>query len=118
MDDEPPFEPLEHLDVSAVNLLETVHRGRRGRNQPPIDDIETYWSPAEKALAMQILARSIVGGTDAVRDGLAALLSETGADELMVVSDIYDHSARLHSYDLIAAAHAEKGDVSMMGAVA
>jgi hypothetical protein len=36
----------------------------------------------------------------------------------MVVSDIYDHSARLHSYELIAAAHAENGNVSMMGAVA
>jgi hypothetical protein len=35
-----------------------------------------------------------------------------------VVSDIYDHSARLHSYELIAAAHAENGNVSMMGAVA
>jgi alkanesulfonate monooxygenase SsuD/methylene tetrahydromethanopterin reductase-like flavin-dependent oxidoreductase (luciferase family) len=80
--------------------------------------IETYWSPAKKAQAMQMLARSIVGGTDTVRDGLAALLSETGADELMVVSDIYDHSARLHSYELTAAAHAENGDVSMMGAVA
>ena len=100
--------------MSFTNMF----RGRRGQSQPPIDDIETYWSPAEKAQAMQMLARSIVGGTDTVRDGLAALLSETGADELMVVSDIYDHSARLHSYELIAAAHAENGDVSMMGAVA
>jgi luciferase family oxidoreductase group 1 len=100
--------------MSFTNMF----RGRRGLSQPPIDDIETYWSPAEKAQAMQMLARSIVGGTDTVRDGLAALLSETGADELMVVSDIYDHSARLHSYELIAAAHAENGDVSMMGAVA
>jgi luciferase family oxidoreductase group 1 len=100
--------------MSFTNMF----RGRRGLSQPPIDDIETYWSPAEKAQAMQMLARSIVGGTDTVRDGLAALVSETGTDELMVVSDIYDHSARLHSYELIAAAHAEHGDVSMMGAVA
>jgi luciferase family oxidoreductase group 1 len=60
--------------MSFTNMF----RGRRGLSQPPIDDIETYWSPAEKAQAMQMLARSIVGGTDTVRDGLAALLSETG----------------------------------------
>jgi len=46
------------------------------------------------------------------------LLAETGADELMVVSDIYDHGARLHSYELIAAAHAGNGSVAMMGSVA
>jgi hypothetical protein len=53
-----------------------------------------------------MLARSIVGSPDTVREGLAALFAETGADELMVVSDIYDHGTRLHSYELIAAAHA------------
>ena len=46
------------------------------------------------------------------------MLAETEADELMVVSDIYDHHARLHSYELIAAAHAEHDKVSMIGAVA
>src|SRR5674476_1692651 len=60
--------------MSFTNML----RGRRGLSQPPIDDIETYWSPAEKAQAMQMLARSIVGSPDTVRAGLAALLAETG----------------------------------------
>jgi hypothetical protein len=59
-----------------------------------------------------------LSGIITVRAGLAALWAETGADKLMVVSDIYDHSARLHSYELITAAHAENGSVSMMGAVA
>ena len=97
--------------MSFTNLL----RGKRGLSQPPIDDIETYWSPAEKAQAMAMLARSIVGSQESVRAGLAALVEETGADELMVVSDIYDHRARLRSFELIAAAHA---GVSTMGAVA
>jgi alkanesulfonate monooxygenase SsuD/methylene tetrahydromethanopterin reductase-like flavin-dependent oxidoreductase (luciferase family) len=67
---------------------------------------------------MGMLARSIVGSSDTVRAGLAALSAETGADELMVVSDIYDHGARLHSYELIAAAHAGNGSESKVGAVA
>ena len=56
-----------------------MFRGQRGLSQPPIDDIETYWSPAEKAQAMRMLARSVVGSPDTVRAGLAALLAETAA---------------------------------------
>lgn len=88
--------------MSFVNLF----RGARGLSQPPIDDIDLYWSPQEKAQAASMLARSIVGAPDTVRSGIAALVAETGADELMIVSDLYDHQARLHSYDLIAQAAA------------
>jgi alkanesulfonate monooxygenase SsuD/methylene tetrahydromethanopterin reductase-like flavin-dependent oxidoreductase (luciferase family) len=79
-----------------------IFRGARGLSRPPIDDIDTYWSPMEKAQAMQMLSRSIVGSPATVRAGLAALVAETGADELMIVSDVYDHAARLRSFELIA----------------
>jgi luciferase family oxidoreductase group 1 len=81
-----------------------IFRGARGLSQPPIDDIETYWTPMEKAQAKRMLARSIVGSPDIVRKGMAALVEETGADELIVVSDVYEHSERLHSFELIAEA--------------
>ena len=68
-----------------------IFRGARGLSQPPIDDIESYWTPMEKAQAMRMLARSIVGSPDTVRKGIAALVEETGADELIVVSDVYEH---------------------------
>jgi alkanesulfonate monooxygenase SsuD/methylene tetrahydromethanopterin reductase-like flavin-dependent oxidoreductase (luciferase family) len=79
-----------------------IFRGARGLSQPPIDDIETYWSSGEKAQAMGMLTRSIVGAPDTVRSGMKALIAETGADELMVVSDVYDHPTRLRSLELIA----------------
>jgi len=79
-----------------------IFRGNRGLSQPPIDDIETYWLPAEKAQAMRMLARSIVGSPRTVGAGIEALLAETGADELMIVSDVYHHAARLRSFQLIA----------------
>jgi len=79
-----------------------IFRGARGLSQPPIDDIESYWSPMEKAQAMRMLARSIVGTGDTVRIGIDALITETGADELVTVSDIYDHFAHLRSFELIA----------------
>jgi alkanesulfonate monooxygenase SsuD/methylene tetrahydromethanopterin reductase-like flavin-dependent oxidoreductase (luciferase family) len=56
----------------------------------------------EKAQAMRMLACLIVGSRETVRSGIDALVRETGADELMIVSDVYDHKARLRSYELIA----------------
>jgi luciferase family oxidoreductase group 1 len=81
-----------------------IFRGARGLSQPPIDDIETYWSPSEKLQAQRMLARSIVGSVATVRAGIDALLQETKADELIVVSDVYDHATRLRSFELIAEA--------------
>jgi luciferase family oxidoreductase group 1 len=86
--------------MAFANLV----RGARGLSAPPIDDIETYWTPMEKAQAARMLARSIIGAPDTVRAGIDALVAETGADELMIVSDIYDHQARLRSFRLIAEA--------------
>jgi alkanesulfonate monooxygenase SsuD/methylene tetrahydromethanopterin reductase-like flavin-dependent oxidoreductase (luciferase family) len=81
-----------------------IFRGTRGLSQPPIDDIETYWTEAEKAQAQRMLARSIIGSPATVRAGVAALVEETKADELIIVSDVFDHGARLRSFELIAEA--------------
>jgi hypothetical protein len=51
---------------------------------------------------MSMLARSIVGSPDRIRSGMNALIAETGADELMIVSDVYDHASRLRSLEPIA----------------
>ena len=67
----------------------------RGRLPPPIDDIETYWSPAEKAQVTRMLSRSFVGSPDTVRTGSQRFVDETGADELIVAAAIHDHDARL-----------------------
>jgi luciferase family oxidoreductase group 1 len=91
--------------MSFVNLF----RGARGLSGPPIDDIDAYWSPAEKMQAGQMLERAIYGSPATVRAGIAALVAETGADELMIVSDVYDHAQRLHSYELIAEAARDIG---------
>ncbi|MBB4641349.1 LLM class flavin-dependent oxidoreductase [Rhizorhapis suberifaciens] len=84
--------------MSFAELL----RGGARLLQPPINDIETYWSPAEKAQAMRMLARSIIGSPETVRAGMEQLKAETGADELIVVSDMFDHTARLRSFEIIA----------------
>ncbi len=86
------------IQQRATNML----RGIRGPAQPPIDDIEQYWSPQEKAHAMRMLHVSIVGGPERMRQGLGRLLEATKADELMVVCALYDHQARLRSYEILA----------------
>jgi luciferase family oxidoreductase group 1 len=84
-------------------------RGRRALLRPPIDDIETYWTPQEAATARQMLACSIVGGPATVREGLRAFRERTGADELMIVSDLYDPTLRRRSFEIIAEAARELG---------
>jgi luciferase family oxidoreductase group 1 len=81
-----------------------IVRGKRGLSRPPIDDIDSYWSPVEKAQALRMLARSVIGSPETVRAGLEALIRETAADELIVVSDIFNHQERLRSFELIATA--------------
>ena len=50
----------------------------------------------------QSLACSVVGDAETVRDGLLSVIEQTGADELMLTALIYDHTARLRSYEIAA----------------
>lgn len=90
------------LFTSAQQSFTNMLRGTRGQLPPPIDDIEAYWTPQEKAQASRMLSRSFVGSPEAVRNGLQSFVEETGADELIVASAIHDHAARLRSYELLA----------------
>ncbi|TBW41394.1 LLM class flavin-dependent oxidoreductase [Siculibacillus lacustris] len=92
------------LATTQQMAVTDIFRGTRGLSRAPIDDIDTYWTPTEKAQAQNWLSCSVIGSPDTVRAGIAALVAETGADELMIVSDVFDHAARLRSYELIAAA--------------
>ena len=91
------------LFTSVQQAFTNVFRGRRGQLPPPIDDIETYWTPDEKMRVSQMLSRSFVGSPDTVRSGLERFVEETSADELILAAAIHDHAARLHSYELAAA---------------
>jgi len=90
------------LFTSAQQRTVNMLRGTRGQLQPPIDDIDRYWSPAEKQHASRMLACSFVGSPDTVARDLQAFVAHTGADELMVNCAVFDHGARLRSYELLA----------------
>jgi luciferase family oxidoreductase group 1 len=83
---------------SFINL----RRGAPGQVPPPIEDIETYWSAAEKTMVQRSLAVSFVGAPDTVERGLAAFLESLEPDELMITAHIFDQAARLRSIELVA----------------
>jgi luciferase family oxidoreductase group 1 len=94
-------EEARRLFTSVQQSFTNIHRGRRGQLPPPIEDIESYWTPPEKARASAMLARSYVGTPETVRAGLESLIAETGADELILAAAIHDHAARVRSYELL-----------------
>ena len=102
----PTDDEARYLATSQQMSFAGIFRGERRLTQPPIDDIERYWTPQEKQQASQMLGGSVVGSPDTVRAGLRAFAERTDADELMVVSDVFDFDLRLRSFEMIAAANA------------
>ena len=92
----------QHLFTSLQQRFADMVRGARGYIKPPIDDIESYWSGLEKVQAQRMLACSFVGSPKSLRIQLNDFIAETGVDELMVATAVYDHAARLRSYELLA----------------
>ena len=92
----------DYLFSSIQQRFTDMIRGKRGYLKPPIDDIHAYWSADENMHASRMLACSFVGSPDTVRRKLDAFVTSTGVDELMVASAIFEHQARLRSYELLA----------------
>ena len=90
------------LQQAFVNL----RLGRPGQLPPPVSGYEERLGPMERSMLQHALARAVVGSVETVAQGLDAFITETGADELMVTAQVFDHGARLRSFELtMAAAH-------------
>jgi luciferase family oxidoreductase group 1 len=119
------FQPSEHLarpyvmlgvnvfaaktDAEAAKLYTSLQqafinlrRGRPGPLPPPDERLDERLAPGDRLLIHQMLSCTVVGAPDTVRRGLAEFAERTGADELMLTSQIYDHAARLRSYEIVA----------------
>jgi len=97
-------------DAAAQRLFTTPQQRflRLIRNQPvellpPVDSMEPLWLPHEKEAVKSRLAAAIVGSEATVKAGVGKLVADTGADELIVVTDTYEHADRLQSYERLAA---------------
>jgi luciferase family oxidoreductase group 1 len=96
-------------DAAARRLFTTPQQRflRLIRNQPvellpPVDSMEALWQDFERAAVESRLGAAIVGSDKTVKAGLEKLVSDTGADEVIVVSDAYEHVDRLQSYERVA----------------
>jgi luciferase family oxidoreductase group 1 len=92
----------ERLFTSLQQQWTLLRRGQPGALPPPVDSMDGRWSEMEKAGLFQALSRAIVGSPSSVRRKLEDFIAETDADEIMVTGQIFDHAARLHSYEIVA----------------
>jgi luciferase family oxidoreductase group 1 len=90
------------LFTSLQQSFVRLRRGTPGKLAPPVDDINTWANPVELAGLNHSLVYSFVGAADTVARGVESFLEMTQADELMVSGHIFDHAARLHSYEIAA----------------
>ena len=86
-----------------------LRRGEIGLVPPPIDDIEAFWTPVEKARVDAALACSVVGDEAEVAEGIAEFVARHRPDELMLTGNLFDHGARLESFAIAARACAALG---------
>ena len=92
----------KHLFTTQQQAFVNLRRGRAGLVPPPIDDIETFWEPHEKAGVAQALACAVIGSRDTVRKGIADFIQRHRPDELMLTANIFDHDKRLRSFEIAA----------------
>ncbi|MBF5095979.1 LLM class flavin-dependent oxidoreductase [Azospirillum sp. INR13] len=87
---------------SAQQQFASLRRGTPGKLPPPVDDIEAWWSsPAEKMMVERALGiMAAVGTPDQVAAKLSEVIRATQADELILAGQIYDHAARLRSFQI------------------
>ena len=90
------------LFTSLQQQFVNLKRGTPGQIQPPVDSMDGYWTPIEKAQLEHSLVYAIVGSAESVNAQIARFVEFTNADELMITAQVYDHNARIHSYELAA----------------
>jgi luciferase family oxidoreductase group 1 len=96
--------------TSLQQSFTLLRRGTPGKVPPPIADIDSFWSPAEKAMAEDVLLFSLVGSAETVERGLRKIIDMTQADELILAAHIYDHKARMRSFEIAANVRASLGE--------
>jgi luciferase family oxidoreductase group 1 len=96
-------------DAEARRLFTSLQQAfvnlRRGQPQPlapPVDGFAERLAPFERAMLDDVLRYSVVGAPETVKDRLEAFIERTAADELMITSQVYDHAARLRSFEIAA----------------
>ncbi|TFE28551.1 LLM class flavin-dependent oxidoreductase [Cohnella luojiensis] len=92
----------KRLATSQQQAFLNMIRGRFSQLPPPVDSMDDLWSPHEEAALRKQFGYAVVGNPEQVNTRLQAVIDETDADELIIASQIFDHGARLRSFEIIA----------------
>ena len=93
------------LFTSLQQAFVNLRTGRPGRLPPPVEGYEQTLEPMAKTMLGQALSCAVVGSPETVRQSIDAFARRTGADELMVTAQIFDHAARVRSFEILADVH-------------
>ena len=97
-------EEAAHLFTSLQQNVVRMRRNTRGQLPPPIANLDEFCEPHEKAAAAHTLQVSVVGSLETIKTGMRHWLEATGADEIIITGQIFDHQARLRSFEIAAQA--------------
>ncbi|MNJ51913.1 hypothetical protein D3C77_472290 [compost metagenome] len=95
-------EQAQYLATSQEQQFLSLIRGKTGRLQPPTDNMDHLWNAQEKNLVRGKFSFGAVGSPKTVAAKLESHIEQTGADEIILSAQVYDHEARLYSYKLLA----------------
>jgi luciferase family oxidoreductase group 1 len=97
-------EKAEFLATSMYQRFLGIIRNTRAPLPPPVEDMDTVWSPGERMAVAERMALMVVGGPERVAANLQEIVRATDADELIISSDAFKREDRLRSYEIIAQA--------------
>lgn len=95
-------EEARRLFTSLQQAFVNLRRGTPGLLAPPDPSLPERLLPFERAMLDDVLSCTVVGAPDTVRRGIEQFVERTGADEVIIASQVYDHAARLRSYEIVA----------------
>lgn len=113
----PTDEEARYLFSSLQQAFVAMRTNQRGRLKPPVENYLETIDPMARAMLDQTFSQAVVGGPDTVRDGVARFVERTGADELMVTAQIFDHEKRKRSFEILAGVHGEATTLPSRGRV-
>ena len=91
-----------YLATSFYQLAMGIIHGSTKPLQAPVDNMDALWSDYEKAAILQMMQYTFIGSPVTVKEKLQKFLDETQVNEIMVTSHIFNHAARLHSYEIVS----------------
>ena len=97
-------EEANKLATSLFQLFKGIVTGKRMLLQAPVDNMEDVWDAFEEAQASQMLTCTFIGSKETIQTDLQSFLDQTQVNEVMVSSHIYDHAAKLKSYQIVSEA--------------